>query len=359
LKAGEVKGLSFEVADLREGQLELKLDAKDHLLIDNVAYAAVDPPRQLEVVLVTEGNTALQSALKTPQAASIAAIRTLTSEEMEWDEPKKLAASGSVDLFIYDNCRPSKMPEANTLFLGQAPPLEDWKSTPPSVVPLLIDANRSHPLLQYVDLSFKVVEAISIEPPSGGTELLRTDAGVLMAVAPRDAYQDAVLGMRLKDSNTNWPNRPGFPVFILNALEYLGGAVSSASSKTVRPGQPMITSIASRFSKVAIESPTGKRHQIEREGQPQITFSQTDSPGPYTVKAVEDNRTLQIFTVNLFSERESNIAATPDIRIGLQDVKPAEVQSDSIRAEYWRWLLALGLVVLLVEWYLYNRRVSV
>ncbi len=44
-----------------------------------------------------------------------------------------------------------------------------------------------------------------------------------MAVAPRDAFQDAVVALRLKENNTNWPNRRGFPVFLLNSLEYLAG----------------------------------------------------------------------------------------------------------------------------------------
>ena len=117
LKPGEVKGLSFEISDLQQGQLELQLNVADNLKVDNIAYAAVDPPRQLEVVLVTEGNTPLRSALLTPQAAMVASVQTLTPEEMEWEHNLKLAASGSVDLFIYYGCSPSKIPEDNTLFI--------------------------------------------------------------------------------------------------------------------------------------------------------------------------------------------------------------------------------------------------
>lgn len=363
LKGMEVKGLNFEINDLQQGSLQLELETKDNFQLDNVAYAAVDPPRQLEVVLVTNGNTPIETALNTPQAASVASVRKLTPEEMEWDDMKKLAASGSIDLFIYDNCAPSKMPESNTLFLGSAPQKlsgSDWKETEPTGPLFIIDHNRSHPLLQYVDLNgVLIVEGFSVDLPQGGIELIRSDAGILLAVAPRDAYQDAVLGIRLKESNTNFPNRRGFPVFVLNALEYLGGAVSSSGAKSVRPGQPAIASLSSRFTKVDIHPPSGASAvSVDRQGQPQIIFSQTDEPGVYSIKS-PDNQLLQMFTVNLFSEQESDISPKQQIGIGLEKVQSLGQQQRVVRSEYWRWLLGLALVVLMVEWYLYNKRVAV
>jgi von Willebrand factor type A domain/Aerotolerance regulator N-terminal len=366
LKPGQVKGLSFEISDLQQGQLELQLNVADNLQLDNIAYAAVDPPRQLEVVLVTEGNTPLRSALLTPQASAVAAVRTFTPEEMEWEDNLKLAASGSIDLFIYDGCVPSKLPEANTLFIGSTPPAGApgeaslWKPTEPSGPLFVIDVNRSHPLLQYVEFSgLLIVEGFSVELPPGGVELVRTDAGILMAVAPRDAFQDAVIGLRLKDSNTNWPNRRGFPVFLLNALEYLGGAVSSTGAKSVRPGQPAMANVASRFDRVSIQPPSGAPVSINRDGQPQIVFSQTDEMGVYAIKSAGGEQTLQMFTVNLFSDQESDIKPKEQIGVGLETVAAQPQQDRIVRSEYWRWLLAIALIVLLVEWYLYNKRVAV
>lgn len=362
LKPVEVKGLSFEIQDLDQGQLELQLELKDDFNSDNTAFAAIDPPRQLEVVLVTAGNTPLSTTLSTPQALSLATVRTLTPEEMEWDEMKKLAASGSVDLFIYDGCTPSKMPEANTLFFGVVPPGQDekgWSAQGPSGPLFVVDINRAHPLLQYVDFGgLLVLEGLSLTMPVGGTELVRSDSGVMMAVAPRDAYQDAVVGVSLKGQITNWPARRGFPIFILNALEYLGGAMNSTGAKSVRPGQPAIASLSSRFTKVNIKSPSGETTEITREGQPQIVFTQTDVPGVYTIES-EDARPLQLFTVNLFSEQESDIIPKEQIGIGLETVKGQQQQQQIVRVEFWRWLLALALVVLMLEWFLYNKRVAI
>jgi von Willebrand factor type A domain/Aerotolerance regulator N-terminal len=368
LEPGEIKGRTFEIEDLIQGHLELQLNVDDNLPQDNIAYAAVDPPRQLEVVLVTDGNTPLEAALATPQAAAVAAVRTFTPEEMEWDKNKELASSGTIDLFIYDGCSPSKMPESNTLFLGSTPPDESaeipsaWKPKPTEAksAVLIVDINRSHPLLQYVNFGgLLIAEGFSVELPTGGTELVRSNEGILMAVAPRDAYQDAVVGLSLKVNNTNWPNRPGFPIFLLNALEYLGGAVNSSGSKSVRPGQAAMANISSRFDKVSVQPPSGAPVAINRDGQPQIIFTQTEEMGVYSIKSSTGDQTLQMFTVNLFSDQESNIKPKEQIGVGLETINAQPQQDRVVRSEFWRWLLAIALVVLLVEWYLYNKRVAI
>lgn len=360
LAAGETRGLSFEIADMAEGKLELSLQSQDDLAVDNVAYAALSPPRQLEVILATKGNMPLVSALKTPQALSMASLRVVSPEELEAESFQQLAASGSVDLFIYDGCAPSVLPEANTLFIGSIPPDPKWKASEPSGPLFVIDVHRSHPLLQYVDLgALLIAEGVSLDLPDGATELVRTDAGILMAVAPRDAYQDAVVGMRLLQNNTNWPNRRSFPIFLLNSLEFLGGATATSGARTFRPGAQATMNVASRFNQVTVDVPAGNSLTLRRDGQPQIVFSQTDDQGIYVVREPAQNRTLQMFAVNLFSEQESNIAPAPAVTIGMQEVEAVTSQTRYVRSEYWRWLLMLALVLLATEWYLYTRRVAV
>lgn len=359
-------GVTFPIENATEGQLKLELEADDDFKADNVAYAGLDPPRQLEVVLVTEGNTALETALKTGQAKAIATVRTVDPASLASPETLQLAESGDIDLFIYDQCAPPKMPESNTLFIGATPPDERWKSSELQGPLFVITTNRSHPMLQYVDLgTVRIVEGTALTLPEGGTELVRTDAGILAGVAPREGYQDAMLGMALSKRgpegstpNTDWPIKRSFPVFLLNSLEYLGGAVSSAGSKTIKPGQPAVLNLATRFNEIEISPPNGKKVEIDRSGQPQLIYTQTDDLGFYEARPANADRILQLFTVNLFSEQESNIKSASEVQIGSQAVVAQAKQSEIVRVEYWRWLLGLALVILSVEWYLYNRRVA-
>lgn len=360
-------GVSFDIQNLVEGRLKLEIEDEDDLPVDNVAFAGLDPPRQLEVILATEGNTSLEAALATEQAQALATVRIIDPSTLESDELKGLAAGGTVDLFIYDGCAPEELPEANTMFIGAMPPGEAWKSSEPTGPLFVIDVNRSHPMLQYVDMgTVRIVEGRGLELPEGGTELVRSDSGVLIGVAPREAYQDAVIAMPFatrKDGdaipNTDWPIKRSFPVFVMNALEYLGGAVSTSGSKTVKPGQSAVLNLASRFDEVEITSPSGDKTKLSRAGGPQLIFTSTDELGFYEARPVGSDRLLQMFTVNLFSERESDILPAAEVQIGAQNVAASTEQKEFIRVEYWRWLLALALVVLTVEWYLYNKRVAV
>ncbi len=137
--------VTFPIENITEGQLKLELEADDDFKMDNVAFAGLDPPRQLEVVLVTDGNTALETALKTGQAKTVASVRTIGPETLETDDAKQLAESGDIDLFIYDRCAPKALPQSNTLFLGSLPPDERWKSSEPQGPLFVIDSNRAIP----------------------------------------------------------------------------------------------------------------------------------------------------------------------------------------------------------------------
>lgn len=155
-------------------------------------------------------------------------------------------------------------------------------------------------------------------------------------------------------------------IFLLHILspeemepDLTGGAVSTSGSKTVKPGQSAVLNLASRFDEVEITSPSGKKSTLTRAGGPQLIFTETDEIGFYEARPVGSERLLQMFTVNLFSERESDIQTAVEVQIGAQKVEASQDQREFVRVEYWRWLLALALVVLSVEWYLYNKRVAV
>lgn len=361
LEAQESKGVSFEIAsEITDGHLEVRLDTKDQFALDNAAFAALTPPRQLDVVVVTDGNTALMAAFQTSQALSAASIRAITPEELQSDSGKQLAASGSIDLYVFDACSPTVMPEANTVFFGALPPGGTWTASAASGPLFVVDVHRTHPLMQYVELgSLLIAEGVGLNVPSGGAELARTDAGVLVAIAPRGAYQDCVLGMTLRGSNTNWPNRRSFPIFLLNALEFLGGVSSVTGARSFQPGQPAILNIANRYDSISISAPRGKAFTLARAGHPQLIFSQTQEIGIYDAKTTSGDRVLQTFAVNLFSDKESDIAAKPEIQIGSQAVRSENGQTRLARKEYWRWLLAAALIALSVEWYVYVKRIAV
>jgi hypothetical protein len=242
-------------------------------------------------------------------------------------------------------------------------------------VPQIIDWDRSHPLLSSVELgNVALVDSLLLDPPAGATVLIDSTEGPIAAVAPRDAYQDVVLGFEIigqdadgsRTVNTNWLTKLSFPTFWINALEYLASGTEESQNASVRPGRPVELRVAGSDAEIKVVDPAGKEYPIKRSTQDLFQFHDTQQLGVYEVR--HGDAVTERFAVNLFDRKESDVRVRPsqdpeapvaqaaDIRIGHVDVK-AEVGRAPTRKEIWKAVLACALAVLVIEWYIYNRRV--
>lgn len=376
--ANDSAGVSFSLGALDAGILELRLRNADSLPQDDRAWLAVNTLRRPNVLLITPGNKALELALYTPRAQSLADVKIAGPDVLNTKEHQHSAAAGTYDLIIYDRCRPEKLPLANTLFIAAAPPRPEsangnsvndganwWSLGDPVTSPQIIDSVRNHPLMQWLDLgNVEIAEARPVTPPSGGIRLLDSNQGTLLAIAPRDEFEDAVLGFEIYSTgnkgqslaNTNWPIRRSFPTFVYALLEYLGGNRSALAVDMPRPGQPIALKAATSSDQLQVRTPSSIIVAIPRDKSGSFHFTATDDLGPYEV--LENGKVTKRFTVNLFDPSESDIRPPQanSLQIG-QTTVPAQSGYESARREIWKWLLSAALVVLLVEWYIYNRRV--
>ena len=395
LTPGESRGISFDLGAVESGVLKLRLTdrnvgppgttdknvrpgkAADHLALDDVAYAVISPPRRSKVLLVTPGDEPLRLALQTKEAAEIADVQIEPPSFLKTKPYADRAAAGAWQLAIYDRCRPDRMPSCNTLFIGSLPPEGGWRAGAKVGSPQIIDIQASHPLLQWIDLGdVLVADATPLRIPRGGSVLIDSDAGPLLCLASRDAFEDAVLGFVIVDEavepggaakrflGTNWLIRPSFPVFVLNLLEYLGGSRDVLETGGVRPGMPVsldvpvggqVGNLSHGETAVRISTPSGRVVEAAaRSGR--VTFDDTGELGVYEVQS--GGKTVQRFTVNLFDPAESAIRPNPAPEIKIGDVKvTGETSWEPGRREVWKYLVGAGLVVLLLEWYIYIRRI--
>ena len=75
--------------------------------------------------------------------------------------------------------------------------------------PQIIDTDRAHPLMQWLDLGdVDIAAARPVTPPSGGTRLIDSSKGTLLAIAPREGFEDAVLGFDLYQPTKMVNKRP-------------------------------------------------------------------------------------------------------------------------------------------------------
>jgi hypothetical protein len=236
-------------------------------------------------------------------------------------------------------------------------------------VPQIIDIDSAHPLMQWMDMGDVLLAAgTPLKPPTGSTVLVDSDIGAMMAIAPRDSFEDVVLGFTIieeqagaegktkKYYGTNWPTRQSFPVFVRNLFEYCGSVRAGTGGENVRPGVPVTLESPGGQTALSILSPSGGKTDLKSGKLGKISFTETGELGIYRVQS--GGKTIDQFAVNLFDPGESDIRPnrSPSIKVGDVEVKGENVWQ-AARKEIWKTVVLLGLAVLLVEWYIYNRRI--
>jgi hypothetical protein len=379
LPAGETRGVAFDLAGVDSGVLELRLktDTEDDLAVDDRAWTVVSPPRPVRVLLLTPGNEPLELALSTDLAKQIAEVAVEPPKFLQGKPYAEKALSGAYDLVIYDRCVPQEMPRANTLFIGGLPPrppfgaVPGWSAKPKVDAPQLLPVSTPHPLMQWIDLrDVRLAEGTPLEAPPGHSVLIDSDVGPMLVIAPREGFEDVVLGFVLlreaagpdgkleRYIGTDWITKQSFPVFVLNLLDYFGAGRDMLGLGSVQPGKPVVVEGPVSANTLRVRSPDGREVDLKGGKLGKFSFTDTAELGPYEVRY--EGKTLRWFAVNLADPAESDIRPDPQptIKIGYVEVE-GQPGWEAGRRDIWKWLLLVGLVVLLLEWYIYNRRVYV
>ncbi len=369
---GETRGLAFPLDDFDSGVLHLRAETGDQLAVDDEAWIVVNPLRRARVLLITPKNERLEQVLATKAATELAEVRVENPDFLKTKTYRDQIELGAWDLAIYDRVPPARMPRTNTFFIGCIPPGGGWKAKSEVALPQIIDAAVSHRLMQWVDINEiqKVIAATPLVVPSGGMVLIDSDAGPLLAIAPRESFEDMVLGMSLLEEraaadgsraiyrNTDWPWRASFASFVFNLLTDRAGSQDLTASGSYRPGMPVILEAPDSRTELDVQVPSGATEHLPPSSSGKRTFTATDELGVYRI--LSGGKLVRQFAVNLLDPAESNIRPEADsiIKIGYVEVagKTGWVAG---HCEIWRELVLAGLAIALLEWFLYLRRVHV
>ena len=376
IAAQSEQSFKFDLTDNGLAELEVRIDVKDALPLDDRAFTVFGEPKKSQILLVTAGDRYLSDSLST--LADLADVVELTPAEAKAEESARAIASGRFDLVIYDGVRPENPPEANALYFGVLPPGKPYDAPTELTGPIILDWDVSHPLTQYVrDLNTVLIKrAVTCELPVGATSLIDGNGGSLAFVAPRGGFSDAVIGFSLLDGtnfNTNWPLKTSFPLFLYNVVRTLGNARESSGDELHLPDMPVVLRADSTAATLEVVGPTGKSLEtIKRSPQGTFVFNGAHQTGLYQGRWGKGSS--QSFAVNLFDPRESDLAPRGLLPEGMKDDDPAaepykiKIGYSSVSGtrrtepavkDYWGPFAGLMLLVVLVEWYIYNRRVYV
>jgi len=149
-------------------------------------------------------------------------------------------------------------------------------------------------------------------------------------------------------ARSDLPLKVEFPILLANSIAWLSGTDSPAAERAIRSGQP--ATIQTSASSVTVTRPRGETEEIfARDGS--VVFGDTLQTGRYDVKGGMS------FTASLLTEGESNTTPRDAISTLAGDVSGQRETLYSER-EVWRWTALLALVVLMIEWWAYHRRIS-
>lgn len=380
-----VRNLTFTLEGVAENadlQLEVRLEHPgDALAADDSAVLVFGVARKANVLVVTPGNRILRFYYDTKEAKGLANFTY--AEPADWPQYIGRARDGKYDLVVFDRTGPKAeedMPAANTLFVGYPPPpyppLGRAAPGDPNAVtevknPKVRVPDRRHPLMR--DLSS--IEEIGIDAsfrfpklPPRTPKLIEGDGNLELVVAiARQAFTDVVLTFPIVTDNadgpdrvyhTSWPLQPTFPLFLRNVLIQLGNVRFAGVDDPLRPGDVMPLRPGAE-QEVRVFKPGALTSQaFDRGNRPEVTFGGTDARGVYTAEwGSGDARQTRRFAVNLLDADESDLAPLTQVQIGSTTVAAGE--SRRVPFELWQFVVVLALAVVLVEWWIYNRRVQI
>lgn len=389
------------------GTLELRLvgpdpavfAAPDDLATDDRAWAVVPPDQARLILLVSEGDPYLETALSFLPNVELFGVTpdeygpaTQRQDGLDWD------------LVIFEGPLPDELPRAPILAIAPTDDSPLGEVTGTLEDPGIGSLSPDEPVLRYVDLSTThIAEASRLVLPDWARAVIPGPRGApLLYAGNRAGLPTAVLAFEPRRSDL--PLQVAFPVLLANLTgELMGG--SAAPTEAIQPGTPVSLTIPSGATGIAVERPDGTVVElVPGTGlATAVTFAGTELPGIYTVTPhlapessagssasagatprathtpgsspsgaspaasappLDDPNAPIKFAVDLFDVDESTIApgaAAVVEGLGTGPIPPAgpgagaAMPRPSARDELWIPIVLIVLLVLSIEWAVYHR----
>jgi hypothetical protein len=322
---------------LEAARITARLTTRDVLGLDDIAEVSLPSLRPRAVLLVSNGQSALERAVRAIPGARVV---TGTPEE---------ALGAQADLTIFDGVTPKSLPSGPVILVH--PPADNGvvQVTGDLRLPPITNVDTTHPFLVGVDVNaIRLNRADRLTLPTWGHTILGSSRGPLIIEGIRDGQPIAILAFDPVASG--FEKSIGFPVLVANAVS---STLARVSGPSVRPGQEITIPAPSDGRPAVIVRPDGQRDTLSA-AEPGTRFDRTDQIGRYTIQDSSTQRTTRTFSVSLLNPGESNTAPRQ-----IQTPPPREVIEDGLKrlsTEWWWPLLAAAVGLLSLEWLVFARR---
>ncbi|MCA0456285.1 MAG: VWA domain-containing protein [Chloroflexi bacterium] len=318
----------------------------DYLAVDNTAWTISSGNSNRRALLMTENNRFLEQVLRSVP----------TIEAFKGDTTRPLPAD-PYDLYILDGWLPPDglLPDGDLLIID--PPSSTAFFTVGSEVEPsgAINVQPNDPRTTFVD--FADVNILKFNTLSGvdwAEPLVTLNGEPLLLAGEQDGRQIAILTFDIHDSDL--PLQITWPILMSNLLEWFtpSSIISVPNGLQVGDSLPIRPPFDATNVRVTLPDGITRDLPIERET---IVFADTQAAGVYTVDILKAGEAIQSapFAVNIFAANESNITPQPTISLNGSTISAA-TRDEVGQQEFWPWVAALALAILMIEWLVYQRR---
>jgi hypothetical protein len=256
---------------------------------------------------------------------------------------------------ILDREAPDPLPDTHLLIFRPDRPIEELQAFKTVRFPDVIDWRAEHALLQAVVFSdVHIAEALAAEGEPHGEVLVRGTGGVPLLVYRQEPGQSFRVVLPFELSDTDWPLRPSFPIFMANVVKLAREFTTVSSAPYFHTGA--VISLPALEEKIRVTGPDGRTHHLEpMPGTPHVPFADTHHAGIYAVEWGDD-RMLRL-AVNMLDEEESDLTPAAELKIGGGAIQGQPTLKE-INRDIWPWLAAVILLIALFEWYAFHRKLG-
>ncbi|MEJ2701202.1 MAG: VWA domain-containing protein [Sedimentisphaerales bacterium] len=358
-KPGQI-AVDFSLTHTEAGVLEVRQlpspgasAAGDCLTCDDAAWAILSPPKRLSVLLVTAGNVVLESALR---ACPLAQLERRSPAEFDAMDHAALSVEQPYDVIVLDGCVPAHLPKCRYLVFGSPPDGIDVTSSEELENQVIVDWRTKHPVLQYVNLAnLFAVKCHQMVLPRDAEVLAEFNETPAMAVVRRQGSTFLLVGFNVLQ--TNWPFEPGFVLFCYNATNFLGTQIGRDQQFNLQVGEPLVVEDVPPDVPARIDGPDVAAVEVTPSASGSVRFSGTSRAGPYSVSVPD--QPVRLFAVNLLDPKESDLDPQSKIVLPGQSVQAQGNTLSRANLPLWSYLVGLVLVIVCLEWFVYNRKVRI
>lgn len=329
---------------------------------DDEVVAILRPPKPFEVLLVSDGNLFLHSALsEDPRIAKTAegAVPTIASASF------KPELGGEFDVVVLDRVTPPELGAGSYLCFGARPPFTGLTDLGQIENTEVIDQDETHPVTRFVNFStLELPTARRLKPRPKDVVVVSSTFGPLVIDA-RDADRHAlVIAFNLLELPMEgaWTFDPSFPIFLSNVIRYLSG-----SSAEVRKDLLLPTGDVAELTYPKLAATAKVQHEKTPEpvelkivpGDESLRVPNLDRRGVYSVTFLDEKGeelSSTRFAANLVSAAESTVA--PAENLVLEGGKKVDASEEAVETnkDVWKYVAAAALLFVMLEWWIYNRR---